>query len=410
MAAGQRSGDSRGRPVTTLDKLVADTCALVEIDSRNAEGESAIVEWVRARVGPDSRLVLAAHPVAPDRQNLQITLPGKCSEHRLHLLAHLDTVPVSGHWDADPWCPRVEDGQIWGLGAADMKSGLAVALNVLLDLADDQDFEPEHDLVLWLTADEESSSMSGAVQIGSQGLVNKHESVLALEPTGLRLRQAQAGVRWMRITVEGRSAHAGRRHLGVDANLALARVVTGLVDAVDALAHVDPDLGRVLFNPGCLSGGESANVVSGRAVAEVDFRLVPPVDDHAILTLVRSVCDAVIAETPGLEIQLEPLGPARPPNRVDPDCELVRLLSSSFEAVTGTRLESGGADGHEAYTDASMIAALVGSRNCTVFGPGSSDRAHVPNECVPVNDLEIAYATVRAVCRDWSPTSPRVAV
>jgi succinyl-diaminopimelate desuccinylase len=79
----------------------------------------------------------------------------------------------------------------------------------------------------------------------------------------------------------------------------------------------------------------------------------------------------------------------------------VPALRSAYLAETGTVLVSGGSDGHEAYTDASMLGALTGSRDCTVFGPGSSDFAHVPDEHVPIADLEIAYGVIRRLCREW---------
>ena len=58
--------------------------------------------------------------------------------------------------------------------------------------------------------------------------MGNNDQVLALEPTGLRLRIAQMGLRWLELTVHGKMAHAGRAHLGIDANHVMARIIDSL--------------------------------------------------------------------------------------------------------------------------------------------------------------------------------------
>jgi succinyl-diaminopimelate desuccinylase len=80
---------------------------------------------------------------------------------------------------------------------------------------------------------------------------------------------------------------------------------------------------------------------------------------------------------------------------------VVERLRAAYREVTGGPLASGGADGHEAYTDASMIAALTGSASCTVFGPGSSDVAHTADEYVELEEIEIASRVLEGVVARW---------
>jgi succinyl-diaminopimelate desuccinylase len=68
----------------------------------------------------------------------------------------------------------------------------------------------------------------------------------------------------------------------------------------------------------------------------------------------------------------------------------------------GVALPQGDDDGHEAYTDASMVAALTGSTSCTVFGPGSTDRAHTADEFVPISDLDLVSRVMWRMVSDWS--------
>jgi succinyl-diaminopimelate desuccinylase len=85
----------------------------------------------------------------------------------------------------------------------------------------------------------------------------------------------------------------------------------------------------------------------------------------------------------------------------DEGSHLVARLRVAFRQATGRPLASGGEDGHEAYTDASMISALTGSRSCTVFGPGAPDQAHVADEHVTLADLRTAARVVEALVSGW---------
>jgi succinyl-diaminopimelate desuccinylase len=62
----------------------------------------------------------------------------------------------------------------------------------------------------------------------------------------------------------------------------------------------------------------------------------------------------------------------------------------------------GGNDGHEAYTDASMVAALTKSTSCTVFGPGSTDQAHTADEFVSIADLELVSKVMWHLVAHWN--------
>src|SRR5262245_33405832 len=196
-------------------------------------------------------------------------------------------------------------------------------------------------------------------------------------------------------------AHAGRAHLGVDANRIVARIVERVGERVAQLPERDELLGRPLFTCGLVEGGVAVNVVPPSCSARFDLRFVPPLTSDEMVELVRDVAESAAAEFPGASFEVSPLGPARPPVRAAEDAHIVERLRDAYREVTGESLVSGGADGHEAYTDASMIAALTGSTTCTVFGPGSSDVAHTADEYVDFEDIEIAGRVLEGVLERW---------
>jgi succinyl-diaminopimelate desuccinylase len=390
------------------EQLVRDTVDLVRIDSQNPGPlEMRCASWLEERLGR-AGFAVERQQVSGERHNLVVRLGGGetraqgrfGAKPRLVLLAHMDTVPVGEGWSRPPLEGTIEDGRIVGRGSADMKGGLAVAISLLESLRQRPAALP-FEVLLCATVDEEAPGMEGAHLLVGEGVVCEGDQVLALEPTGLRLRLRQMGLRWLALTIRGRMAHAGRAHLGVDANQAMARVVVALHEQVEALPHRDPVLGRPLFTCGVLSGGHATNVVAGSCRAQLDVRLVPPMTVEGATELVRATTEHVLADFPGSSFELEPLGAPRPPVAASESSHLVKTLGRAFAEVTGSQVESGGADGHEAYTDASMVAALTGSDSCTVFGPGSSDQAHTADEWVTIGDLVTAATVLEEMVSLW---------
>lgn len=382
-----------------VNRAVEDTAALVRIDSQNPGAlEGACARWVCGRLA-EAGIDAGRVPIEQGRENVVATVSGTGDRPRLVLLAHMDTVPIGSGWSVVPLGGVVKDGRVYGRGAADMKSGLAVALNLLDALAHGP--APRADVLFCATVDEEGADMMGAHALVAAGLLRPDDQVLALEPTGLRLRIAQVGLRWIELTVHGKMAHAGRAHLGIDANHVTARIVDRLKARVASLPYEDELLGRPLFTCGRIAGGVATNVVPPSCTAQLDLRLVPPLTAEEVVELAHGVAEETVGDFPGARVDLRLLGPARPPVRAADDAPVVERLREAYRTVTGEPLETGGADGHEAYTDASMIAALTGSTSCTVFGPGSSDRAHVADEYVEVDDIAVASRVLERLLERW---------
>lgn len=383
-----------------LDKVIEDTQQLIRIDSQNPGiQESQATEWVGNRLS-EMGLEPELQNVESGRENIIAAIPGDSSLPRLVLLAHLDTVPIGGGWTEDPLGGEIKDGLIFGRGSCDMKGGVAISLG-LMEALQKRKAGISGDVVFVGTVDEEAPDMLGAQKLVSDGLIRPDDQVLALEPTGTRLRIAQMGLRWLRVNVTGRMAHAGRAHLGIDSAHVMARIVDTLKNEVAALKHEDAILGRPRFTCGTFHAGVATNVVPPSAEAFFDMRIVPPMSIEEVIPMVSDVGNRVIAEFPGATLDIHPLGAPRPPVRASDESKIVSALRASYENQTGKTMPFGGDDGHEAYTDSSMVAALTGSKSCTVFGPGSTDKAHTADEFVPIADLELVSKVVWHMVENW---------
>lgn len=387
--------------IVTAETLIADLQALVRIDSQNpGPMEAGVAAWLTRRLDRPG-IDVVRQEVPGGGENLVFTVAGRGEAPRLVLSAHMDTVPVGVDWTVDPLGGELRDGAIWGRGSCDMKAGLAVAVGLIDALAGQE--PPAGDVVLAATVDEEGASMRGVHALVEGGLVNAEDQLVALEPTGLRLRIAQVGLRWLELVTHGVMGHAGRAHRdGVDANHLAALILCELKERVAELAPAHELLGPPRTTCGVIAGGVATNVIPGSCRAELDVRVVPPAQPEDATALVREIADAVVARFPGGGYELRPLGVGRPPVVADPDAPIVQGLRAAWESVhDGARLPQGGEDGHEAYTDASMIAALTGSTSCTVWGPGLPRHAHVSDEHVAVQQLTTAARVLEALVASW---------
>jgi succinyl-diaminopimelate desuccinylase len=384
-----------------VDSVIRDAQYLIAIDSQNPGPlEAECADWVFDRL-IRAGLEPKRYPVEPGRDNIVATVTGRDPKApRLLILGHMDTVPIGEGWTYPPLGGVIDNGKLYGRGACDMKAGLALGIG-LMDALVHSGTQPTGDIVFVATVDEEAPGMLGAHQLVADGLIRASDQVLAPEPTGMRLRQRQMGLRWLTLTVSGRMAHAGRAHLGVDANHVLAQIVDQLKTVFGALPFDDEILGRARFTCGTIHGGVAPNVVPGSATAEFDLRIVPPLVPEDAVTMVERVAEAVMARNPGAGYSIDLLGARRPPVAADDDAKIIRGLQASYITHTGALPEIGGADGHEAYTDASMIAALTGSTSCTVMGPGATDEAHTVDEFVPLSDIELGAQLMWTLVQEW---------
>jgi succinyl-diaminopimelate desuccinylase len=380
-------------------QVIDDTIALIAIDSQNLGAlETACSAWLYGRLKKMGLGVVVQH-VQAGRDNLIAVVKGTGEAPRLVLSAHMDTVPVGVNWTMPGLRATIRDGNIYGRGSADMKSGLAVGLGVMEALAKTE--KPRGDIVLALSVDEEGPAMAGIHALVKAGYICRGDNVIALEPTGLRLRIAHTGVHWLKITTYGKMSHAGRAHLGIDAVHVMAKAINTLKEKVAALPFEDALLGKPHFTCGVIEGGVATNVVPGSCKAHFDLRLIPPMDITFVKNIVGEVLEQTIQDFPGSRFEVEPLDIPRPPVKASDESPIVTGLHSAYQQVTKQVLESGGADGHEAYTDAAMVAALTGSTNCVAFGPGSSDVAHTSDEYVPMSDVDTACRVMETLVSQW---------
>jgi glutamate carboxypeptidase len=189
------------------------------------------------------------------------------------ILGHLDTVWDVGTLKRMPF--RTGQDFAYGPGILDMKSGIVLGLWAVRALRALKT-KPASPVRFLLTPDEEVSSLAFRKEILAQARLAR--AVLVLEPaaSGGALKTARKGVGEFRVTVRGRSAHAGiDPGAGVNAIGELARQIL----RIERLAQ--PGRGLTL-SVGVIEGGTRTNVVPESASAVVDVR-IPRLKDRELI-------------------------------------------------------------------------------------------------------------------------------
>jgi acetylornithine deacetylase len=296
----------------------------------------------------------------------------------------MDTVPAEEpEWRSDPFMFTRDGDRLVARGSADMKGFLALAANRLRAIDVGRLRRP---LALLFTYDEETGTM-GARRLAETGAVPEWlpRDVIIGEPTSLEVVRLHKGFLRLRLVFHGRAAHSGYPHLGRNAIEPAGRAIVALAGLRARLDAERPPHGEhfpavpfAALNVGTVAGGSAINVVPDRCVVQLGVRLLPEMSAEAMTERVR---DAVAAALPGESFELESLS-LSPAMMLDEGAALHRELCSAV-AQRGSRSVN-------FATDAGWLQT-AGLR-CVLFGPGSIEVAHRPNEFVPMAELVRAGA------------------
>lgn len=354
---------------------------LVRARSVNPPGdEQAVVDLLAGRAeawGLHPRLV----DVQPGRPNLLLDLPGAGERPSVMLSGHSDTVPPGeATWDHGPFSGDLVDGDIWGRGTTDMKSGVAAMLAAIAALRR-RGWRPKGGVRLAITVGEEVDCC-GAAHLRDTGGLDGVGWIIIGEPTNLDVVAAHRGAIWLQIIARGKTAHGSMPHLGVNAITHVMELLRWLGERWPKVPYTPHSLlAPPTMNVGTIAGGVKTNVVPDYCVATVDLRTLPGQDSTAIIRDLRDLAAELESTVPDLKLELT-VANNMPPVETPIEHPLVQAMASAVADVTGTRPAIRGAT---YYTDGGMWVDR--GIPMVIFGPGDDNLAHQPNERVPTHQV-----------------------
>lgn len=293
-----------------------------------------------------------------------------------HLLfaCHVDTVPVGDEaaWGASPFAAVVSDGKVYGRGTADMKGGIAAAVEGLLEGA--RHGKP---VALLLTSDEELGSHGAPHAMAALATIDVG-AVIIPEATDNEIVTCHRGALWLEVTASGRAAHGSTPERGDNAALKLISVLNRVNE--DLPLSKDDDLGQETWNLGTVQAGTAPNVVPDTAHAVVDMRTVG--NGHKLESWWRAQPELAAVTT---LLRLSAL-------KTDRTHPWLRSLPGPLaDAATPY------------FTDGSVLRSALPDVPIVVWGPGSSTQMHALNEHLPLTSLATAIDCFRLCARTWEP-------
>lgn len=326
------------------------------------------IRLIESENGAKTNVLIRFGPATADRQGLVLS-------------GHMDCVPaLEKGWESDPFVLTDREDRWVGRGASDMKGFLALVVSATERIETKQ---LHHPLYLLFTYDEEVGTLGAKrfVEIfGTEAMLPR--SVIIGEPTSLRVARMHKGHLKLRLTTRGRSAHSGYPHLGANAIEPMGEVISRMARLRRELDSERPQhhehFGAVPFaalNVGTIRGGSAVNIIPDRCEAELGIRLLPGMSTAEMVERVRSAA--------GDEVELEIISDS-PPMLLDTDKAIYRLLAGMVQQ-NGTATVS-------FATDAGWLQSL--DLDCAIFGPGSIEVAHRPNEFMPKDEFIRAAAII----------------
>lgn len=352
-----------GTDVTALD-LHQDvdllTMALVDIFSESGH-EAALADLVESALRTVNHLeVQRDGDAVVARTRLDRT-------ERVVLAGHLDTVPAGNNF------PSRQDGDtIYGLGSADMKSGVAVMLRLAASLP-----QPTRDVTyIFYDGEEVEAERNGLLRL------SRHQPdwllgdfAVLLEPTDAIVEGGCQGTMRVEVAVAGVRAHSARSWMGENAIHAASPVL----DRLRAYEPRQPVVDGLQFREGLnavgISGGVAGNVVPDACVVTVNYRFAPDRTPAAAEAHLREVFS-------GFAVTVTDAAPGARPGLDHP-------AATAFAAAIGGKVRA-----KFGWTDVAQFSQLgVPAMN---FGPGDPHVAHTHGEWVSAEQIVDCERRLRA--------------
>jgi succinyl-diaminopimelate desuccinylase len=310
------------------------------------------------------------------------SVAGTARPKTLVFAGHTDVVPTGplDQWLSDPFTPTHRDGQLYGRGAADMKSSIAAMVVATEEFLAANPL-PALSIAFLLTSDEEGPAHDGTVKV-CEALAARGETLdycIVGEPTSVEqlgdmIKNGRRGTMSGKLTVRGVQGHIAYPHLAKNP-------VHLFAPALAELAATEWDAGNEFFPAtswqvsNIHAGTGAGNIIPGELVVDFNFRFCTESTVEGLQQRLRSVLDRH-----GLDYELKwTLGGL--PFLTMP-AALVDAMRSAIQAETGLKTGLSTTGG---TSDGRFIAKIC--PEVVEFGPVNAS-IHKINEHVAVSSLE----------------------
>ena len=318
------------------------------------------------------------------RYNLLAEFKGENSSKKLVFNGHVDTMPPGKMelWKTDPWTPIIKDNRIYGLGAADMKSGLMASL-MAVKLIKDAGLKLPIDVTFTSVVDEEGGG-NGSISLVNRGITG--DGVVVCEPSENNIKAAHMGFVFFNIKVKGKALHSGSKWLGINAIEKMMFLIDGLIELEHnwLMRYKHDLLPPPTLNVGVIKGGSAGSTVPDNCEINICVHYLPEIMSKE--QVVKDIEDSIYRRSQGdfwLKDNLPKISIYQAGGSFETDRNSYFFKKS--KELINTVIEDSEIVGSPAGNDARLFQNI--SKIPTIIaGPGNMAQCHSPNEYVEIDE------------------------
>lgn len=349
---------------------------LIAIDSQSHISNKQIVDLISLKLNQFETKIMDYDKSGTKLYNLIVKIKGQSDKNPLIFSGHTDTVRPGDlkNWKTNPFQAVEADGNVYGLGACDMKAGLACMISAALQLKT----VPKNDIYLIFDADEEEGGTGGVNLI--KNFEVRNASIIVAEPTTKEIILGHKGCIDIEIVIHGEEKHSAYTDYEYnEKNNAINKSVL-VINALrehskDIEERIDPALGKPNLTLGHISGGRGANTAAGSCSIKLSRRIIRSESLERVYSEIKDIVQKACKDT-STEIIF-----SGAPFSTEKEDFFSKLLGS----LSLKHLESERYGFAKGWTEAALFAKYG---DVLIFGPGNVDACHRPNEFVDIADLD----------------------
>ncbi|MDQ0653554.1 acetylornithine deacetylase [Pseudomonas cedrina] len=359
---------------------------LMAFDTVSSESNLALIDYVRELLLTKGIESLIVKDQSAKKANL-FASTGPKDQPGVLLSGHTDVVPATGQaWTFPAFAATVQDGRIYGRGSCDMKGFIALAIDAMLEAADQTLNRP---LQLALSHDEEIGCVGVRRLLDVLHLAPVRPFLCVIgEPTNMQFVLGHKGKGSYRTLCRGQEAHSSLAPRSVNAIHVACDFIAALRESQRQLQthgaqDTDYDVPYSTVHVGQIVGGKALNIVPNLCTLDFEVRNLPADDLDQFLEQMRERAEVIVREAQKLSsvaaIEIETVN-VYPGLDTHPSVEAVRFLKQFAAPGTGTAKVSFGTEGglFKQRLDVPVV----------VCGPGSIEQAHKPDEFIEISQMD----------------------
>lgn len=377
-----------------IQEIIDFTQLLIQTRSQNSiDSESEVAHLVFEKL---SQFAFEPKIIGPDKHPSVICQIKRGGSKTIWLESCLDTVTAGDKtkWEYPPFDGKIVGNKIYGRGAADSKTAIAIFCYLAKSLSEEKKFKGS--IFLGFDADEQSGNFSGIKEVLKYA---PKVDICILGYQGIdEISIGARGFLRLKLITLGKSTHTGSRsNKGINAIHNMAKAIERL-----SLLKIGGKKERFFefgssLNVSQINGGVAINIVPDRCEANIDIRLVPSQNKMEVLRTIINTMEKIKDKDSTFNYQLEEMQ-SEMAFLTNPDDIFVKKL----QAIASKTLQK---NIPLVASGQGSVGNVIGQKNIPIINAFGceSDNVHAPNEWVNIDTIpkvfEIYKEAIMEFCK-----------